>query len=60
MLLRSGVVVMSTARLINPNRVRIDAVEEMLAAQKRVNTQFLAAKARNDESQYGIYEFIPV
>jgi|GEM_PF-5004470 hypothetical protein len=51
---------MSTARLINPNRVRIDAVEEMLAAQKRVNTQFLAAKARNDESQYGIYEFIPV
>jgi hypothetical protein len=56
----SGVVVMSTPRLINPNRVKIDGVEEMLAAQKRVNEKFKAAKSRDDGTQYGIYEFIAV
>jgi hypothetical protein len=52
--------VMSTARLVNKNRVRIDAIDEIYAAQKRVNAKFKAAKARNDGTQYGIYEYIPV
>lgn len=56
----SGVIVMSTARLVNPNRVRVDNIEEIIAAQKRVNAKFKAAKLRNDGSQYGIYEYIAI
>jgi hypothetical protein len=51
---------MSTPRLINPNRLKIDGAEDILAAQKRVNEKFKAARARDDESHYGIYEFVAV
>lgn len=56
----SGVIVMSTARLIDPSRVRVDNVQDILAAQRRVNASFIAAKGRNDGSQYGIYEYVQI
>lgn len=56
----SGVIVMSTARMMDTSGVKISNVDEIIAAQKRINRAFLAAKARKDGSQYGIYEYIQI
>ena len=57
----SGVIVMATARLLSKSDAGgIEAYDEIIAAQRRVNERYRQAVARNDGSEYGIHEYIQI
>lgn len=51
----AAVFVGPTGVLFDKSRVPLDNVDEMINAQKKVNAAFRIAKARNDNSQYGLF-----
>jgi hypothetical protein len=54
----STVFVGATDRLVNKSQIKTDSADRVIEAQRVINELYRAAKARGDNSHYGLFKMV--